>query len=96
MRGFKRVATIVQTLPWTCCRCLHVSRSSIRRTAGYTAKIADTGFPHARKRTIIAAAIGGTVSAGVIVTLSDDLKHGYAAARRTGRVLATLAVCINE
>lgn len=44
---------------------------------------------------LLLAAAGGTVAAGVLA-LTDDLHHGYTAAARTGRVLSTLALCINE
>jgi aarF domain-containing kinase len=43
---------------------------------------------------VIAAAAG---SAGLgALAFTDDLKHGYKAMERTGRVMGTLAVCINE
>lgn len=42
-----------------------------------------------------AAAGVGTVGAGALF-FTDEIKHGYAAAERTGRVVSTLAVCINE
>jgi aarF domain-containing kinase len=49
-----------------------------------------------RKRTAIKiAAAGGTLGAAAFA-FSDDFKHGYAAAARTGRVVSALAVCINE
>ena len=38
---------------------------------------------------------GGTLGAAAFA-FSDDVKHGYAAAARTGRVVSTLAVCMNE
>lgn len=30
------------------------------------------------------------------IAFTDDIKHGYKAVERAGRVLGTLAVCINE
>jgi aarF domain-containing kinase len=41
------------------------------------------------------AATGGALGAAVFA-FSDDIKHGYAAAERTGRVMTALAVCVNE
>ena len=41
------------------------------------------------------AAAGGAAGAGALA-FTDDLKHGYHAMERTGRVMGTLAVCINE
>lgn len=39
--------------------------------------------------------IGGVVVAGA-AAFSDQVRHGYCAAERTGRVVGALAVCINE
>jgi len=41
------------------------------------------------------AAAGGAVGTATLA-FSDDIKHAYAAAARTGRVVVALAVCINE
>ena len=38
---------------------------------------------------------GGAAGVGAL-TLTDDVKHTYKAIERTGRVVGTLAVCINE
>jgi aarF domain-containing kinase len=40
-------------------------------------------------------AIVGLLGVGA-VTLSPNAKHAYEAAKRSGRVAGTLAVCINE
>jgi aarF domain-containing kinase len=48
-----------------------------------------------RKAVTYAAATTGTL-AGSVLFFSDEVKHGYIAAERTGRVVTTLAVCINE
>lgn len=37
-----------------------------------------------------------TMGTGLLIGFSEDLKHWYAAAQRSGRVLLTLATCINE
>lgn len=37
-----------------------------------------------------------TLGTGLLIGLSEHLKHGFAAAQRSGRVLLTLAMCINE
>lgn len=42
------------------------------------------------------AAATVTIGIGFLIGFSEDLKHGYAAAERSGRVLLTLALCINE
>ena len=38
----------------------------------------------------------GTVGAGALVAVADEVKHGYAATERTARVASTLFTCINE
>ena len=40
-------------------------------------------------------AAGGSLAAGAAF-LTDDVKHGYIAVERSGRVVGTLAVNINE
>jgi aarF domain-containing kinase len=47
------------------------------------------------RRALQYATAGGTLGVTALA-FSDDIKHGYAAAERTGRVMTTLAVCINE
>lgn len=56
-----------------------------------------SGVPkrNGRRRGILLAATGGALGAGAFA-FTDDVKHGYAAAERTGRVVSTLAVCMNE
>jgi aarF domain-containing kinase len=48
-----------------------------------------------RTRAIQLAAAGGTVGVALFA-FWDDIKHTYAAAERTGRVVTALAICINE
>ncbi|KAI9652740.1 MAG: hypothetical protein M1821_007814 [Bathelium mastoideum] len=46
---------------------------------------------------MLLAASGGTVAAGAgVMSISEDAKHYYTAAERTGRVITALAVCIND
>ncbi|KAI9779793.1 MAG: hypothetical protein M1816_003329 [Peltula sp. TS41687] len=44
---------------------------------------------------VLAAVSAGTLAVGAFA-FSDDIKHAYAAALRSGRVLTTLALCIND
>ncbi|TDZ26133.1 ABC1 family protein MCP2 [Colletotrichum sidae] len=46
-------------------------------------------------RVLLLASGGGAAAAGVLA-FTDDLKYGYDAAERAGRVAAALAVCIND
>ncbi|KAE8371772.1 ABC1 family-domain-containing protein [Aspergillus bertholletiae] len=48
-----------------------------------------------RRKVITYTVIGGTIVIGA-VTFSDNVQHLYRAAVRTGRVVGTLAVCIND
>ncbi|KAJ5889865.1 hypothetical protein N7504_010675 [Penicillium tannophilum] len=49
-----------------------------------------------RSRKVIGYLIAlGVLGAGAVV-YSDQIKHGYQAARRSGRVVGTLALCIND
>ena len=47
------------------------------------------------RRALQYATAGGTLGVAALA-FSDDIKHGYIAAERTGRVMTTFAVCINE
>jgi len=44
---------------------------------------------------IVLAAATGTLGVTALV-FTDDVKHSYKAVERTGRVVGTLFVCINE
>jgi aarF domain-containing kinase len=47
-----------------------------------------------RKGVLTATALGGATLTGLAFT--DDVRHAYEAVERSGRVLSTLFVCINE
>ncbi|KAL4921194.1 ABC1 family-domain-containing protein [Aspergillus aurantiobrunneus] len=55
----------------------------------------QSGTGRAGKRWIKYGIIGGATVVGA-VTFSEDARHIYRAAERTGRVVGTLAVCIND
>ncbi|WEW55479.1 hypothetical protein PRK78_000910 [Emydomyces testavorans] len=111
IRGFSTVSPFQsQTTRWTCRRCLEQRRKVLRpiairatyATASFSSRSSPSGgnaggnFKRRRpRRALKYAAAGGTLSA-VALAFSDDIKHGYIAAERTGRVITTLAVCINE
>ncbi|RHZ54096.1 uncharacterized protein CDV56_105079 [Aspergillus thermomutatus] len=56
---------------------------------------ASPALARSQRRILKYAIIAGVVGAAA-VTLSDDAQHLYRAAQRTGRVVGTLAVCIND
>ncbi|CCF35600.1 ABC1 family protein [Colletotrichum higginsianum] len=45
---------------------------------------------------VLLLASGGGAAAASALAFTDDIKHGYEAAERAGRVAAALAVCIND
>jgi aarF domain-containing kinase len=47
-----------------------------------------------RRRLLLASTAGAAGVASFF--LADEVKHAYGAAERSGRVLSTLAVCVNE
>jgi aarF domain-containing kinase len=47
------------------------------------------------RKAVRLAAAGGTLGASLLF-FTDEIKYGYDAAERTGRVMTTLAICINE
>jgi len=55
------------------------------------------GIPQSKRKNgaVLLAATGGALSVSAIA-FTDDVKHAYEAVERTGRVIGTLAVCINE
>lgn len=55
----------------------------------------SSGSEWSRRKVITYTVVGGTIVIGV-VAFSDNAQHLYRAAARTGRVVGTLAVCINE
>lgn len=60
----------------------------------YSTKAKVASKPRSRGTVVLLAATG---SAGVgALAFTDDLKHGYQAVERTGRVVSTLFICINE
>ncbi|KAI1958657.1 hypothetical protein LOZ58_005064 [Ophidiomyces ophidiicola] len=97
-----------QFTPWTCRQCLqrkgkplgHLNSLSDFSTSAFrlsSQSKGNSGGGQRRKprRALKYAAAGGTLGATALA-FSDDIKHGYTAVERTGRVVTALAVCINE
>jgi aarF domain-containing kinase len=88
---------------WTCRQCLLQSRGRqggnqargyARHSNIYGNGIWKSAKPKRSGRVLVAAA-GGALGV-TAVAFTDDVKHAYEAVERTGRVVSTLAVCINE
>ncbi|KAL4927220.1 ABC1 kinase family protein [Aspergillus undulatus] len=69
--------------------------SEAQQTANGKGEQSGTGSGSSGKKRFKYGLIGGVVLVGT-VTFSDDARHIYRAAARTGRVVGTLAVCIND
>ncbi|KAI9771361.1 MAG: hypothetical protein M1840_002331 [Geoglossum simile] len=81
---------------WTCRQCLHSQRRRVSsRYSTYAPPNRRVLGRRPRLRAVVLAAAGGTFGVGALA-FTDDVKHTYAAAQRTGRVVSTLAVCIND
>lgn len=73
---------------WTCTGC----KSSLRREFSSYRRPVRVVRP---TKAIYWAAAGGALG-GSLLFFTDDIKHGWNAAARTGRVISALAVNINE
>lgn len=69
--------------------------SSTTTKAAINRATPKTGGGKKGGRVWLLASGGGAATAGVLA-FGDDIKYGYDAAERAGRVAAALAVCINE
>jgi aarF domain-containing kinase len=94
MRGFNITSLFSQTLPWICTRQTHRQIRNPGRSLRNYATLRGYSRPR-RRRNVALAVAGGATGVGAL-TLTDDVKHTYKAIERTGRVVGTLAVCINE
>jgi aarF domain-containing kinase len=70
------------------------ARGYARKSHGYGNGNANLAKSKRRGRVVVAAA-GGALGV-TAVAITDDVRHAYEAVERTGRVVSTLAVCINE
>lgn len=81
---------------WTCAHCTNKTRSSAFKRAFNSAR--EVKITHNRKpikAAYLAAASVAGAGAGALA-FSDNIKHGYEAAERSGRVVSCLAVNMNE
>lgn len=95
-----RIATRTGPRSWTCstCRGQPVSVHTGWRQF-HSARRPSRGGGGRRGRSRRALLLAATGAAGVATTtlaFTDDIKNSYEAAERTGRVVAALAICIND
>ncbi|ATZ48914.1 Bcmcp2 [Botrytis cinerea B05.10] len=106
--AWARSRPCVKTTSWTCGRCVQrATRKSWVQNAAYsTGKRGGNGYGYGYgngngyqqngrgNKVIMASAVGGVAATGLAFT--DDIRHAYEAVERTGRVVSTLFVCIND
>lgn len=81
---------------WTCSRCKNAKPTFLDATSRTFSSRADRPVRIVRPtKGVYWAAAGGSLG-GSLLFFGDDIKHGWRAAERTGRVVTTLAVNINE
>lgn len=104
MNAFSLTAFANRIAPrsWTCSTC----RSQLIRNTPFQ-NLGARGFALGRnsraggqrsepKRALLFASAGAAAVGASTLAFTDNIKNGYEAAERTGRVAITLAVCINE
>lgn len=96
MRSVGLGAAFARINPWTCPRCTQRQLSSRRAANNFSTKSHRLRPKSRRGRIVLLTAGAGTIGAGGLVAVSDEVKHGYAATERTARVASTLFTCINE
>lgn len=97
MKGFNLPPLSRHVSPWVCRSCTQQAggqRGALKRSLKYSTKVPGNNASRRNRRVILAAA-GGSLGIGALA-FTDDIKHTYKAAERTGRVVSTLALCINE
>ncbi|KAL2758205.1 hypothetical protein ACRALDRAFT_2101154 [Sodiomyces alcalophilus JCM 7366] len=100
----RRFGARQRTAGWTCASCRTTSsRLTVPqftgRTRGFASSRAWTtarANPRNTRNGIILLASGGGAATVGALAFTDDIKYGYEAAERAGRVAASLAVCIND
>ncbi|KAK4151462.1 ABC1 family-domain-containing protein [Chaetomidium leptoderma] len=90
---------------WTCARCRiqlprpAFPRGPIARQYGSVPRPSFTTpkpKPKPRRRAAVLLATAGGGAAAMLLSVGDDVKSGYEAMERTGRVASTLVLCIND
>ncbi|EXJ86056.1 Atypical/ABC1/ABC1-B protein kinase [Capronia coronata CBS 617.96] len=79
---------------WTCARCKNSHSPFQGSRRGYSSSKRPVKIIRPR-RGVVWAAAGGGLGASLLF-FGEDIKHGWLAAERTGRVVTALAVCIND
>ncbi|KAK5632131.1 hypothetical protein RRF57_007845 [Xylaria bambusicola] len=93
---------LASNAPWTCTSCrtqlLRHARFQRPSSQSYSTRLSGCSKRGPRTRAgivVLTASATGAAGAGVLA-FTDDIKYGYDATERTGRVAAALALCIND
>lgn len=89
---------------WTCSTCrVQLARTKPARqfiarrfVSGQSSSHANGGAKSGPNARLILFASTGAAAGTAALAFTDEIKNSYEAAERTGRVVAALAVCINE
>lgn len=95
-QSWSRSSAKIPSQPTSLSRCFSTRTSPLRSADKLTGHdgVKAKAPPSQTKRIALLIVLG---LAGIgAVFYSEELQHGYGAARRSGRVVGTLAVCINE
>ncbi|PFH61829.1 hypothetical protein XA68_16163 [Ophiocordyceps unilateralis] len=82
---------------WTCASCRGQWPAAAR--FGSMARASHRGGGRGggrRSRALLVASTGAAGIAGTALAFTDEIKSGYEAAERTGRVITALVICIND
>jgi aarF domain-containing kinase len=97
MKGFNIATALgVRRNPWTCGRCFAQAQRGFRYRKGFSSRAGHIPRIDGRRNVILAAAATGGGIAATAVAFAEPVQHAYEAAERTGRVVGTLLVCVNE
>jgi len=98
MFGLRALPRRVQAYPWICGRCLGQQQKEARRplVKQFATHTKDSVRPRSKapRRLLITAAVLGLGYGAVAFT--EEGQFIWGAAQRTGRVVGTLIVCVNE
>ncbi|KAI0909987.1 ABC1 family-domain-containing protein [Ustulina deusta] len=100
--SFASLSRLASNTAWTCtnCRTRLLRHAKFQRPSSQPYSTGLSGSsrrgPRTRARVVVLTATAtGAAGAGVLA-FTDDIKYGYDVTERTGRVAATLALCIND